>query len=82
MNPDVKYVIGYCFLCVVWTWMLDVLKTASKRLIQKTAKTANNLVGNKIAEKITKSQRQLQRIPNEDSKKKSTQITQTTSVPK
>ena len=31
----------------------DVIKTASKRAIQKTAKTTGDLIGNKIADKIT-----------------------------
>ena len=31
----------------------DVLKTASKRAIQKTAKVTGDLVGNKIADNIT-----------------------------
>ena len=32
----------------------DALKTASKRAIQKTAEAAGDLIGNKIADKITK----------------------------
>ena len=31
----------------------DAVKTASKRAIQKTAKAAGDLIGNKIADKIT-----------------------------
>ena len=31
----------------------DAIKTASKRAIQKTAKTTGDLIGNKIADKIT-----------------------------
>ena len=31
----------------------DVIKTASKRAIQKTAEATDNLIGNKIAAKIT-----------------------------
>ena len=31
----------------------DARKTASKRAIQKKAETAGNLIGNKIADKIT-----------------------------
>ena len=31
----------------------DALKTASKRLIQKRAKAAGDLIGNKIADRIT-----------------------------
>ena len=32
---------------------IDVIKTASKRAIQKTAEATGNLIGNKIADKIT-----------------------------
>ena len=32
---------------------IDVMKTASKRAIQKTAETTGGLIGNKIADKIT-----------------------------
>ena len=32
---------------------IDAIKTASKRAIQKTAEAADDLIGNKIAEKIT-----------------------------
>ena len=32
----------------------DILKTASKRAIQKTAETTGYLIGNKIADMITK----------------------------
>ena len=31
----------------------DIIKTASKRAIQKTAETTGGLIGNKIADKIT-----------------------------
>ena len=31
----------------------DAIKTASKRTIQKTAEATDNLIGNKIADKIT-----------------------------
>ena len=31
----------------------DTIKTASKRAIQKTEKTASDLIGNKIADKMT-----------------------------
>ena len=33
----------------------DTIKTASKRAIQKSAESAGDLIGNKIADKITKS---------------------------
>ena len=32
---------------------IDVAKTASKRLVQKTAEATGDLIGNKIADKIT-----------------------------
>ena len=32
---------------------IDAVKTASKRLVQKTAKATGDLIGNKIADKIT-----------------------------
>ena len=32
---------------------IDAAKTASKRIVQKTAEAAGNLIGNKIADKIT-----------------------------
>ena len=32
----------------------DILKTASKRVIQKTAEATGDLIGNKIADEITK----------------------------
>ena len=32
---------------------IDAAKTASKRLVQKTAKATGDLIGNKIADKIT-----------------------------
>ena len=35
--------------------MADVLKTASKRAIQKTAEATGDLIGNAIADKIMKS---------------------------
>ena len=34
------------------TW-IDVGKTASKRVVQKTAEATGDLIGNKIADKIT-----------------------------
>ena len=32
---------------------IDAAKTASKRVVQKNAEAAGNLIGNKISEKIT-----------------------------
>ena len=34
--------------------LLQILKTASKRAIQKTAEATGDLIGNKIVDKITK----------------------------
>ena len=44
------------FHCIKMRYSLeprDATKTTSKRAIQKTAETTGNLVGNKIADKIT-----------------------------
>ena len=51
----------------------DALKTSWKRLIQKTARTTDDLVGNEIANKTTKTSRTLQQnnsetTPNENVK--------------
>ena len=40
-------------------WATDVLKTASKRAIQKTAEATGDLIGSKIADKITKVSKKL-----------------------
>ena len=63
-----KYVEGYGFLSFARTYGdkcgkklmntstktgIDTAKTASKRLVQKTAKATGDLIGNKIANKIT-----------------------------
>ena len=40
----------------------DTFKTASKRVIQKTAEATSGLIGNKIANKITKSSKNSQQI--------------------
>ena len=52
----------------------DTMKTASKREIQKTAETTGDLIGNKIADKITsvskKSPKELQNDEMEAPKKK------------
>ena len=37
---------------------IDVAKTASKRVVQKTEEATGDLIGNKIADKITSKQRQ------------------------
>ena len=44
----------------------DAIKTASKRAIQKTAETARDLTGNKIADKITSaSKKSTKELPND-----------------
>ena len=63
-----KYVKGYVFLSFARKfgdkngkkWMdtatktgMDAVKTASKRVVQKTAEATGDLIGNKIADKIT-----------------------------
>ena len=63
-----KYVKGYNFLSFAWRFGdnngkklidtatktgIDAAKTASKRVVQKTAEAAGDLIGNKIADKIT-----------------------------
>ena len=61
-----KYVKGYGFLSFARKFGdkyskklmdtvtgIDAAKTASKRVIQKTAEAAGDLIGNKIADKIT-----------------------------
>ena len=55
-----KYVKGYGCLSygkklidtATKTW-IDTAKTASKRVVQKTAEATGDLIGNKIADKIT-----------------------------
>ena len=45
----------------------DAIKTASKRAIQKTAEAKDNLVGNKIADKITSvSKKSTKKLPTID----------------
>ena len=41
------------FLIVLKRSTTDAIKTAAKRAIQKTAEATSELIGNKIAEKIT-----------------------------
>ena len=40
----------------------EALKTASKKAIQKTAEASSVLIGNKIADRITKSQKLCNRV--------------------
>ena len=64
MNQEIEYMwkdMDSCLLIEVWViniersfWSAtDAINTASKRAIQKTAEAAGDLIGNKIADKIT-----------------------------
>ena len=54
----------------------DVIKTASKRAIQKTAEATGDLIGNKIADKITSiSKKYDKELPNNDEKEEDVEIT-------
>ena len=45
----------------------DTIKTASKRVIQKTAEATGDLIGNKIADEITSvSKKSVKELPNEE----------------
>ena len=46
----------------------DAIKTSSKRVIQKTAEATSDLIGNKIANKITKLSKNSVRVTNEHGK--------------
>ena len=55
------------FLIVLKKSTADAIKTASKRAIQKTAEATGGLIGNKIADKITKvSKKSTKELPNND----------------
>ena len=47
---------------------IDALKTSSKRAIQKIAEVTGDLIGNKIADKITKVPKNLETVTNETDK--------------
>ena len=58
----------------------DAIKTASKRAIQKTAEATDNLIGNKIADKISSvskknSVKELHNNNNDETKKEDLEIT-------
>ena len=54
----------------------DAIKTPSKRAIQKTAEAIGDLIGNKIADKITSiSKKPVKEIHNNDETKEDTEIT-------
>ena len=54
----------------------DAIKTASKREIQKTAEATGDLIGNKIADKITSiSKKPAKELPNNDETEEDMEIT-------
>ena len=54
----------------------DAIKSASKRVIQKTAEATGDLIGNKIADKITSiSKKSNKELPNNDNEKEDVEIT-------
>ena len=54
----------------------DGIKTASKRAIQKTAEATGDLIGNKIADKISVSKKKpAKRLPNDETKEEDVEIT-------
>ena len=55
----------------------DAIKTASKRLIQKTAEATGDLIGNKIADKITSvsKKKSSKELPNDDGAEEDVEIT-------
>ena len=49
---------------------MDAIKTPSKRAIQKTAEATGDLIGNKIADKITRvSKKSNKELPNDEKEK-------------
>ena len=53
MGKYLRYKFGQKLLNSAEKSTTDVIKTASKRAIQKTAEATCDLIGNKIADKIT-----------------------------
>ena len=58
---------------------IDAIKTASKRVIQKTAEATGDLIGNKIADKITSvsNKKSAKELPNDE-----TEVDVETATPK
>ena len=54
----------------------DAIKTTSKRGIQKTAEATSNLIGNKIADKITSvsKKKPAKELPNDETKEEDVEI--------
>ena len=54
----------------------DVIKTASKRAIQKTAEETTDLIGNKIADKITSvsKKKSAKELPNDETEEEDVEI--------
>ena len=55
----------------------DAIKTSSKRAIQKTAETTGNLIGNKVADKITSvsKKKPTKELPNDETEEEDVEIT-------
>ena len=55
----------------------DAIKTASKRAIQKTAEATGDLIGNKIADKMTSvsKKKPAKELPNDETKEEDVEIT-------
>ena len=52
-STEPRFVKGYGFLSFTRKTVMDTAKTASKRVVQKTSEATGDLIGNKIADKIT-----------------------------
>ena len=54
----------------------DAIKTASKRVIQKTAEATGDFIGNKIADKITSVSKKKpnKKLPNDETKEEDVEI--------
>ena len=77
LNQEIEYMwkdMDSCLLIEVWViniersfWSAtDAINTASKRAIQKTAEAAGDLIGNKIADKITSASKKKSNNNNDD----------------
>ena len=52
----------------------DAIKTASRRAIQKTAEAADDLIGNKIADKVTKKKPAIELHNSDETKEENVEI--------
>ena len=65
------------FLIVLKKSTTDAIKTASKRVIQKTSEATGDLIGNKIADKITRvsNKKSMKELSNNDETEENVEIT-------